>query len=153
QGGEGDAVQPAVLAGGDAPEVQRRPGAGRDQAQPLAEGFHRGIESAHGLAEARGRLEIVQRERPDGDDAAQGSDWGTSSGMSFASICPLRPVSPMPSLIMVRQKGQLGAIVPLPPSVLAASWTRFWLMRWPMVSSSHMRPPPAPQQNVSVRLR
>ena len=26
-------------------------------------------------------------------------------------------------------------------------------MRWPMVSSSHMRPPPAPQQNVSVRLR
>jgi len=73
--------------------------------------------------------------------------------MSFACIDSPRPVSLMPSLIIVRQNGQLVATTPFSPSVFAASSTRFWLMRWPMVSSSHMRPPPAPQQNVSVRLR
>jgi len=55
--------------------------------------------------------------------------------------------------LMLHWNGQLVATVPLPPSVCAASFTRFWLIRWPMVSSSHIRPPPAPQQNVSVRLR
>ena len=52
---------------------------------------------------------------------------------------------------MTRQNGQPVAILSAP--VATASTVRFTLMREPMLSSIHMRAPPAPQQKEVSLLR
>ena len=56
----------------------------------------------------------------------------------------------MPSSNIWMQKGQAVATTPAP--VFAASAVRRWFTRAPS-SSSHMLPPPAPQQRPRSRLR
>ena len=65
------------------------------------------------------------------------------SALSFTSTAP-SPLALPPSTSMVMQNGHMVATVCAPVS--ASSFARTRLMRSPMVSSSHMRPPPAPQQ-------
>src|SRR6202022_1513084 len=165
---EGDSRQRSVLALRDAPKWKQRARPPDEGSEGLRKRLDALVLGARALAERGRALQIAPRERPHhgrraarivasgiapGLHARVGSPSTTNSAMSFACMASPRPVSLMPSLIMVRQNGQLVAMVPLPPSVAAASSTRFWLMRWPSFSSSHIRPPPAPQQNVSLRLR
>ncbi len=66
--------------------------------------------------------------------------------MSMALTAVPPGAAARPSDIMTMQNGQLVATVSAPVARTCA--VRFSLMRVPRVSSIHMRPPPAPQQNV-----
>jgi len=62
-----------------------------------------------------------------------------------AAIAPDASASARPSFIITMQNGQLVATVAAPVS---SAWrVRSALIRVPRVSSIHIRPPPAPQQN------
>ena len=71
----------------------------------------------------------------------------TTSGFLSSSSTTLLT----PSDIIVLQNGQPMAMADAP--VATASSVRLTLMRWPMVSSIHMRAPPAPQQKPVFLLR
>src|SRR4051812_42840454 len=73
------------------------------------------------------------------------SNWATSRTSTSSRAAPdaCRVVRPSDSI--TRQNGHATAIWSAP--VATASSVRFWLMRWPIRSSIHMRAPPAPQQN------
>src|SRR5438874_11082681 len=66
--------------------------------------------------------------------------WARSCTWSCASA----PLAEMPSRNIVRQKGH--AVATRGAWVRRVCSTRLWLMRVPIFSSIHMRPPPAPQQ-------
>ena len=73
------------------------------------------------------------------------SESATISAISLTSAAPSRSVSLMPSSIIVRQNGHAVPISFAPAA--SRSSVRRWLILVPNVSSSHIRPPPAPQHN------
>jgi hypothetical protein len=62
-----------------------------------------------------------------------------------------RPFDVTPSVIIVMQNGHAVAIASAP--VASSSSVRSTLMRFPVSSSIHMRPPPAPQHSPRLLLR
>ena len=79
------------------------------------------------------------------------SIWATSRTSTSARAEPLSWASVRPSASITRQNGQPTAIWSAP--VATASFVRLTLIRSPMVSSIHIRAPPAPQQNDRSPLR
>ena len=75
----------------------------------------------------------------------------TSSTSTSSRASPLACCEVSPSDSITRQNGQPTAIWSAP--VPTASAVRFSLIRVPMVSSIHMRAPPAPQQKDFSELR
>jgi hypothetical protein len=97
---------------------------------------------------------IAGKVRDQGAGAAQTStggfsssrpmDFQTISAMSRAAMASSFLWSLMPSVSIVRQKGQPTAIRSAP---VAIAWSvRMLLIRSPMSSSIHILAPPAPQQ-------
>ena len=79
------------------------------------------------------------------------STWATSSTLTDSAADPSAWRALVASSSMIRQYGQAVEITSAP--VPRASSVRLTLIRWPMRSSSHMRAPPAPQQNPVRRCR
>ena len=75
----------------------------------------------------------------------------TSRTSTSGRAAPLSCWAVSPSESITRQKGQPTAIWSAPVPI--ASMVRLSLIRSPMVSSIHMRPPPAPQQKDRSELR
>ena len=79
------------------------------------------------------------------------SSWATSRTSTSSRASPLACWEVSPSESITRQNGQPTAIWSAP--VATASAVRVSLMREPIVSSIHMRAPPAPQQKDRSELR
>jgi hypothetical protein len=82
---------------------------------------------------------------------AASSSWATSRTSTSSWASPLLWAEVRPSESITRQKGQPVAILAAP--VPTASAVRVSVIRVPMVSSIHMRAPPAPQQKDRSWLR
>ena len=82
---------------------------------------------------------------------AASSIWATSRTSTSSRASPFACWAVRPSESITRQNGQPTAIWSAP--VATASAVRVSLMREPIVSSIHMRAPPAPQQKDRSELR
>src|SRR6202043_2677849 len=120
---------------------------------PLWAGSALGEDDDACLAAPHSLRTLLQRRSPSQPADGLGSGAPTAvpsieSARYWARSCTCNrlsaPLAEIPSRNIVRQKGQ--AVATRGASVLSACSTRSWLMRFPIFSSIHIRPPPAPQQ-------